>query len=179
MKYPTQAIMAVDPGGSTGLAWGLAPRNQRNMLEALKYTSHMGSTTITGKNPQQIREIAEIWRQFLKESVKIGGLDPSDVHLVIESFAIRRNSPVGELPLAADQIAWGIIGYRMGAADEHERCNMGPTNHLRWVFQSPAQAKGYATDKRLKSWGLWIPGRQHERSARQHWCYRLAKVSGW
>lgn len=36
------------------------------------------------------------------------------------------------------------------------------------TYQSAAQAKGVVTDKRLKSWGLWVPGQQHARDAIRH-----------
>lgn len=41
-------------------------------------------------------------------------------------------------------------------------------------MQTPAEAKSYATDERLKSWGVWTPGKDHARDATRH---LLAAVS--
>lgn len=44
-----------------------------------------------------------------------------------------------------------------------------------FVEQSPSDAKGTITDKRLKLWGLWYPGEPHRNDAMRHLLLWLRK----
>lgn len=68
-------------------------------------------------------------------------------------------------------IIYGIEGYRMGRADEWREHRRGPLHVPPMIMQTASQAKGFATNKRLKEWDCWVVGREHERSAMQHLAY--------
>jgi hypothetical protein len=46
--------------------------------------------------------------------------------------------------------------------------HMGMMDDARFVLQSRTIAKSTATDERLRSWGFWVTGSDHERDAVRH-----------
>lgn len=42
------------------------------------------------------------------------------------------------------------------------------TNPAEWFEQSPSDAKRTIADDRLKTWGLWTPGKDHMNDAKRH-----------
>ncbi|MEM3041551.1 MAG: hypothetical protein QXG97_05965, partial [Nitrososphaerota archaeon] len=45
--------------------------------------------------------------------------------------------------------------------------------NLRLRRQTAQQAKGFCTDEKLRSWGLWVEGQKHARDAIRHVVYHL------
>ena len=84
-------------------------------------------------------------------------------HVVIEDYRIyrwRREQHVG-----SDMLTTRVIGCI------ETICVMeGITN----IIKQPAHtAKGFCTDKKLKEWGFYKPGKKHARDAIRHGCYFL------
>lgn len=163
-------VFGCDPGGHTGLAWGIFDhRAKGGVAEALQTRMNAGSATVTGDERQQIREVTEIWRSFYSACVRSALLPPDHVWLVFEDFIMRPGQTAGgrdsTIPLA---LIWGIEGYRMGRADEWSENNRGPLHVPSLVLQTAGQASSFATAERLKEWDLWVRGREHERSAWKH-----------
>ena len=174
----TYGIMAIDPGGSTGVAWGRFDKNADSVKDALSARWYSSSTTIEGSVVSQILQLSKIWRKFYGECVNSLGIPPNDVHLCVEDFNLagsNRRPKAGEDPLISVKIAWGLWGYRSGQAHEHERWGgvSGPV-YIHW--QTPSQAKSYATDTRLKEWGVYVRGSTHERDAWRHIAFRIAEL---
>ena len=168
------AIFAVDPGGSTGIAWGTFYKDAMTVEEALATRIGSGQLTVEDTDRNQVVSITQKWRGLYKSWVGMG-IDPSECYMVIESFVLGPKTPSGKDPLRAINIGQGIYYYRLGQAHEHDRWNC-PTAPVIVYWQTPAQASGYAKDARLKDWGVWIKGKDHERSAWRHAALRIALV---
>jgi hypothetical protein len=172
-----RAIMAMDPGGKTGVAWGIFDVNGKSPIEAIATRMEDGSCTVDGREEDQIRELALLWRAWLRRCVAKHCMPEDSVELVIEDFQMRKGDwAEGTDIILPVRVTWGLIGYRLGQVDEYERGGWGPALAPRVILQQPSQASTYATDDRLKRWGLWVRGREHERSAWRHVACRVNSI---
>jgi hypothetical protein len=178
------AILAIDPGGSTGVAYGVfdARAKDRDVGDILRTGVYTGSTTIQGDEYAQIREIARLWTQFFRKNVQIGQMDPDSVEFVSEDFILRPGSHGGgKEGISPVRILWGVEGYRMGREDEFKgRRNSKHKLTFRRpvILQTAGQAATYASNQRLRDWDLWVVGKEHERSAWRHIALRVATLHG-
>jgi hypothetical protein len=60
------------------------------------------------------------------------------------------------------------MGYRLGRADRFEDEFKESAAEIGVTFQAPSDAMTFATSERLKRWGLWVKGKEHERDAWRH-----------
>lgn len=96
---------------------------------------------------------------------------PCEAVMVVEEWTPR-------LPLASAErdamypirIAASLEGllYRRVSAAPVVVSSGTATQGQRLVYQSPSYAKRFATDARLRDWGLWVVGSDHERDAHRH-----------
>lgn len=169
-------VFGCDPGGHTGCAWGvLDPGAKGGVAEALQNRINAGSSTVTGDERTQIREVATLWQSFYRACVQTACMPPDRLWFVMENFILKPGETAGgkdsTIPLA---LIWGIEGYRMGRADEWKQSHpRGKQSMPTMILQMAGQAKGYATGARLKEWDVWVRGREHERSAWSHIAYFL------
>ena len=169
-------IFANDPGGTTGLAWGIFNPHADSIEEAIATRLHSGSCDITGDAPTQIREIASIWQSFYRTCVNVGRLPVENVLYIAEDFVPAGGAVGGESQAISLAVLWGVEGYRMGQADEFKRLKRGAVVHCQPVVrQLASHAKGFGTGPRLKTWGVWVKGSDHQRSAWSHIAYYLQK----
>ena len=168
-------IFACDPGGSTGLAWGIFDPTVE-IGASLRGRTNFGSYTVTGDIRHQIRSISMQWRKFYNECVKHERLSPEQVWYVCEDFIYTGGNYQGDSAKMSTALIWGIEGYRMGRADQwaagHGRRQIIVPQV---VLQTAGDANAFAKDVRLREWGLWIRGKEHERSAWRHAALFLAK----
>jgi len=174
-----RAIFALDPGGSTGVAWGIFAMGS-TLDETLKSKMFSGSDTLEGQERCQIRKIAMLWMAFYRECVNDHSMDPTMVEFVCEDYVARHEGKSGRELTSPERIAWGVEGYRMGRGDEwmakpgrrkNRELHVPPM-----ILQLPSQASTLGTSKRLREWGVWVVGREHERSAWKHVALRLATL---
>jgi hypothetical protein len=163
-------VFAVDPGGHTGLAWGIFdPGHKEGFTGALRDRLLSGSTTIIGDERTQIAEMSSLWSDFYNACVRSACLPPQNVWLVVEDFILKPGETAGgkdaTSPIA---LIWGLEGYRMGRLYEFQQHKRGPAHMPEMVLQLAGQAKTVATNARMKDWGIWVVGREHERSAWAH-----------
>lgn len=165
-------IFANDPGGATGLAWAVLDTDV-SLEDALRGKTFSGSATITGTPHEQIREIAAYWRKFVRGVT----IPRKSIYYVCEDFIYAPGvNYEGDSGKISTSIIWGVEGYLMGEADEFRRLRRGAKVHAPpAILQSASQAKGFATNARLKEWDCWVVGRDHERSAYQHLAYFLKR----
>jgi hypothetical protein len=169
------AVMAIDPGGSTGVAWGVFHDDAETVQEAISGKFCTGQRTYEGYPRQQVNDICRLWRRLYMEWVFGLGIAPEDCHMVIEDIIISPTTPPGKDVKQAIEIGRGIYYYRLGSAHEHERWNCGWVPPVRVSWQTPAQASSFARKERLKDWGVWIRGKEHERSAWKHIALYVAR----
>ena len=172
-------LFSVDPGGSSGTAWGVFDCGGRKntVMAAMDSKSFVNSDTITGDEITQARAIAKRWSGFLDMCVNSLMLPLGNVHLICEDWTLeprfRSKGKDTTIPL---RIIWALNGYRYGQADEFDRNGWGPIYQPDMIMQPVNLVKTYATDERLKMWGCWIRGKEHERDAWRHIAYRIAKL---
>lgn len=193
-----RAIFSVDGGNATGLAWGIFDETSKSVEAAIAGRLHAGSATLNHKvtrdrkkhyvnthtgavhvdpleDMAQVTAIYKMFTRFKTFAVRYCLMDPADVELVLEDFILMPGSHSGGKDgVASIRIAWGVVGYQAGVAAEyaHRHRNLHISNPI-W---QPPSAMSYATDERLKRWGIWIPGRDHERAAWRHIAFRLNKL---
>ena len=165
-----KAIMAIDPGISTGVAWGLFETEGTTVRESMTTKQKSGSTTIIGTEMEQAKALYELWHQFKIGAVQQHGIAPDDVELIIEDFSLFPGGHAGgKEGVAPARVGWAFEGYRQGRAAKYRNDkHISPA-----IWQLPNALRNR---KLLKKWDCWIRGREHERAA---WCHvgeRLRKV---
>lgn len=170
--------MAMDPGGTTGVAWGIFDLSD-TIAHALRTKRRAGSESFKGDPVDQIHPLAKLWGEFRNLCHFTYGIPVDQIDLVIEDWIVRPKVVLtGHTPVLPVMISWGVIGYRMGARDEYENNYRGPTAPLEVIWQQPGPAMNLGTSARLKSWDCWPVGRPHEREAWCHVALRIATLLG-
>jgi hypothetical protein len=164
-----RGIFAIDPGVSTGVAWAVLDNTMLLAVDAFQHRMNDGSTTITGTEVEQAKELFDLWQGFKQICVR-QFMEPAWVDLVVEDFILLPGAHAGGKDgVAPARVAWAFEGYRQG------RCDRWRTQkHKTEIIWQPPAAMKY--EAQLKKWGVWTRGRQHERSA---WCHvglRLMRV---
>lgn len=185
-----RAIFAVDGGNATGIAWGVFDDRAGSVSEAFASRLHFGSATLNRKVTRnkkrvtefdhmpdhiQVETIYEMFRSFKRECFNDHGIPLDDIDLVIEDFILLPGPHAGGKDgVASVRIAWGIVGYQMGIANELSR--RFKNYHITPItWQTPSE-QGRVSDAQLKKYGIWVPGRDHENTCRRHIAVRLGKI---
>ena len=169
-------LFCVDPGGHTGVAWAICNPLAHTVEEAMKTRMHTGSTTTTGSEPKQIRDLYKLWVDFKAYAVNEALLPVEQVQLVFEDFVLRGGQHSGGRDgTTPERIAWGFEGYRMGRLDQWKRGHQS-YHYTPIVWQLPASASRFRSKNRLDAYDAWVKGREHERSAYSHMALRLATI---
>lgn len=188
-----RGIMAVDPGGTTGVVSGIVPRGgsvkgilkrtRSRSAEQIKAAELRAGTTWSADLSVALA-LAERWEAFAKNCLKLG-IHPE---LVVEDFQLRQRN-VDLMPVnvrsALEGVLWmaGRVEADLRAGDAFEpgavnrRFGGVPGMEFAWapIYQQPSEAKGYGTDARLRQWGLWERGMPHARDAWRHFGFRVLK----
>jgi hypothetical protein len=172
------AVLAVDPGGITGVAYGelmLLP-TVRDTLRESAAAGLVEAWEVEGLPELQAHELAAEVRERVGDWIGRGG-EPASFSLVIESFALRQSrvelQPVG---IALALRALLIDPAEVGSLDGWTGTYAGGIGVYE---QEPSTAMTYATRERLKEWGLWDLGRSsrdHRRDALRHLATRTAAL---
>lgn len=181
---PKRAIFAVDPGGHTGVAWGIFDVSVGDVGAALGTRVHDGSTTFEGDERKQIMDLAALWAEFYRLCTTERGMSAQDVELVFEDFTLRPGSHGGGKDgTSPERITWGFEGFRMGAHYQWIKTHKKtPAWMPAIIWQTPGDSAAFGkpiggkSQHKLKEWGVWIVGREHERSAWSHVALRIGKI---
>lgn len=160
------SVLAFDPGGSTG--WALFWFPERNLytgdiLDDLEFDNG----EIYGEDDVQCRQIRPM-------------LARHDGPLILEDFVLRQFrqdrdllSPVrmiSRIELLNESRIPRAVTKVEELNDAHYQ--------LPLFKQQPAMAKGTATDARMRSWGLWTPGKPHANDATRHCITFIRRARG-
>lgn len=183
------AIMAVDPGGTSGVAFGLlnAKRNVdgtlRGLLKRAVKRKAIWTTEAKGEAWEQAWYLGNAWAAFHFRCVVELGIDAPDVHLVLERFQLR-NLHADLAPVSVTHALMALL-YKMPYSHVGDATAMNPSNVDEgfWPlgeveFQEPSVAKRYATNQRLRDWGVWVVGSEHKRDATRHLCVKASELLG-
>jgi hypothetical protein len=160
------AVMTVDAGKVTGVAGAyLNLKRAATTEQALKRAVRKKAIQveqITGSVEEQAWAIYHMWDRFAALANFERGIAIPDIHLCFESFQLRQK----------DAELWPAeinAGFRCIARGESGAWPVFSTRvEQRLHYQSPSQAKGYATDARLRKWNVWAVGLEHGRDATRH-----------
>lgn len=180
-KRDLVAVMAVDPGQTSGLAWGVFDLAQPGIKEVIESGVMMGCGEATGSEEWQAAKIVEVWRDFEMFS-RITHDCPRSL-LVFEDFILRigkgSSDRAGLSPVRITSLVYGLLlGHHCGTAapyGEEAWEASRAAEMIPWKLQQPSAAKSFATKGRLERWGLWKRGMRHARDAWRHVALALAE----
>jgi hypothetical protein len=169
-----KAIFAVDPGGSTGVAWGIVDMRSDTVVEAMSTRTHSGSATITvGRiermTPKQFQKavrdqvyaIQRLWEKFTSDALcefdKHGDVEIEYVieHFVLTGGAYHKPGVEGIFP-----------AFMVGAL-----IMVNPAEEI--ILQTAGKGMKWNTRAHLTRYDAWIVGREHERAAFAHKAARI------
>jgi hypothetical protein len=155
----THAIFAVDPGRTTGIAAAYVTL-AGTLKETLLASKRKKSLEVEGDWDQQAKLIADLMNRFTYTANVEAGMSFQQIHFVFENFQLRtQNADLTPVWIAAG----AVMAY-------------GSLADIKW--QEPSHAKSFATNSRLKLWGLYVVGSEHERDAWRHLALRANEVVG-
>lgn len=132
-------IMAVDPGGTTGVAVCEVGRGVSHYLVAKEHEAgRLRLEQLEGGWKFQCHMLLAMCEQLRPDAV------------VIESFQLRTKLA----QLSPVQIG-SVLDFELGKL------------HMPVEWQTPSE-RSVMTDARLRGWGLWTPGKPHQMDALRH-----------
>lgn len=153
-------VFAFDPGGTTGVGWALMDVKD-TVAKTLRHAD-IHTLEVTGDWKEQARKLRDLWVSVEYEWVVERGLDARHAHLIREDFNLykfRSSDKKGVYPIWISAMLEGLL-------DEKAMI----------TAQQVVQAKRFATNARLKRWGVYVPGSEHKRDAVRHIAFKLNKV---
>lgn len=170
------AIMGVDPGGKSGVCEG-AFTNRGTAKQTLRRAARKNAVrccVLDGPPEEQAHFLARFWRDFKFKMVVEWGIPEPYVLLAIEDFQLRQMA----VDLAPVEVTSGLRTL------QHVPVTQGWFDDVRpeCLFRpSASESKSYATNERLKLWGLWEVTRgrgygDHARDATRQVCLGVSKV---
>ena len=180
MKRPI-GFLSIDPGVTTGLAWGVFDLGAESVGEALLNGSKTGFAEATGSEQWQVSSIVGMWEE-LEAYCKSEGI-PCEI--IIEDFILRPGrasadraqlAPVRITAMLEGLLLGREVGLVAGLGAEAFREITG-TAMPPIVKQQVSAAKGFATRERLERWGCWKVAMRHSRDAWRHIALRIATLS--
>ena len=176
MKQKTvHAVIAVDPGRTTGVAAGYFDLKP-TLKETLRGGTNKKAIEVPGQWLAQSRELHGIvWRFVFRANVD-HQLPLDNIHLVIEDFVLRRRQAGGATgDLTSIWVAAALCGSLVSPSGS-EGSEVWPPDPFSVYWQQPSSAKSLATNERLKLWDLYEVGSEHKRDAWRHVALRVNRI---
>jgi hypothetical protein len=167
------AVLGIDPGRTTGVA-ACHFETEATLKETLLNAEEKKAIEVTGDWMEQACKIAGIIKRFVYRAHIEKEIPFDNIHIAIEDFVLRRRREGGATgDLTSIWVAAGAIALYRGHA-----LGQGPMMHTvdyetwddadRFTWRQASQAKSFATNARLKLWGLYEPGSEHCKDAWRH-----------
>lgn len=188
------AIMAVDPGGTTGVAQGLfnagrleGELSTARLLRRARAKNALRVDQIVAASAYRDRgrlasvsmsvQVYRAWMSFQFRSMVEMAVPMNCIYLVFEDFALRQRSA----ELSPVEVTSGVLTLLATGEIDPGSVGMGwptirPDHGLRFAHASEAMT--YATNERLKLWGVYplTRGKEHGRDALRHLVLGASKV---
>lgn len=172
-------VMAVDPGGVTGICWAIVPYDVlekygvgADLFSALKDNGVFGFSQVSSAPlpPNPIDNVlsleSAVASRLLAGAEALHARSPYGLtNVVIEDFVLRIGTQSRDLlsPVRITSALWYAL-YMHG--------DLKPVVNLKQV----SDAKGIVNDDTLKRFGLWFEGKQHARDAARHLVLALRNI---
>lgn len=173
------AIMACDPGGHSAIARGIfdldrdmvakciADARRKNALESFQLDMEDSNAGVDAEK-DIAKKIAMEWHDWDAEC-RLEGVAVDRSVFVMEDFVPRAKALTMQREI--------LIPVRIAAYVEGMLVKELPGAGGRGIeYQQPGLVKGYANDARLRKWGLWVKGSDHQRDAWRHVVARLNRA---
>lgn len=156
-------ICSVDPGTTSGVArgaFGIALKDV-TAWEALA-AGKWESWEVEGSPAEQAWEIMDEYADWLADVQRSWTPGARVVPLLTcESFVVRLGRGASSQSNLLDPV-------RVASAMEALSWTRAGSRWAHINYQSPSDAKNYATNERLRAAGLWVKGSEHRRDAMRH-----------
>jgi hypothetical protein len=162
------AIMAIDPGTTTGAVAGLF--HAAADIASCFQDADWEAWEVEGSPAEQAWQIMDEYRDR-QADWNLAGVALPDIHLVCESFALRLKKAHGA---GSDQRMMDPI--RVASAMEALALRRDLRPWVRIEYQMPSAAKKYVTNERMRRWGLWVRGSEHKRDATRHLAKKVSDI---
>lgn len=162
------AVFAVDPGRTSGLFCGAVELGE-TIAETLATITMAKAGEV--KEEDSIGSGVEIGRAIIRWAMfcEKHAIGAPNRHVVAEDFQLRRRQEGGATGILDSCWVGGAIGGFVDGVEPIE-------------WQQPSDAKTYATDERLKRWGLYgyslKPASVHKRDAIRHFALKVNTLLG-
>jgi hypothetical protein len=156
-------VIAVDPGATTGVAVFAIPHDSL-LGDAPSALDLVHSFELTGSLQYRVSSVMFVARAVAART----GDHPALI--VYEDFDLGGNRLTGSASQA--DVA---IPIREAAAAQYA-VESGHAERAGLIFQGRTIAFTTATDDRLRKWGLWVKGSDHERAARRHGITAIRRI---
>jgi hypothetical protein len=161
------AIMGIDPGGTTGVAAAYV-RSLGTLKESLLAATQKKSVEVKGDWLHQATMLATMMVRFQYRANVEHSIPMPNIHFAIEDYVLRlpaTNKNLAPVWVAASTVALYTSIVRMSPGDTGFEIG-DRIEEITW--QQPSQIKRFASNDRLKLWGLYTTGSEHERDAWRH-----------
>lgn len=169
MLEGVHAVLAVDPGGTTGVAAchaELQPTLKQTLLEGLTMRK---AVEVRGTWRQQANQLYQMVLKFRYVAHVERGIPAERVHIVFENYVPDpHRHGKGAVDLTSVWVMAGAAARIEDPARDEDTI----------LYQMPSEAKTFAKNERLKMWGLWEKGSDHKRDAWRHVAVRLNRILG-
>ncbi len=166
------AIFTVDPGVTTGCASALIDTGQPTVAAAMRRARGKGllwTWEETGSHTEQAWSICKKATDFFfKYHVEKQYIRANRALFVIEDFQLRQMG-VDLMPVRIQASIETLLYGAYGSDFEDDEF---------YTKQQPSHAKGFCTDRMLKSWNLWHHLSPHQRDAARHLAKKVDRLLG-
>jgi len=160
-KVPSgeHAIMAIDPGGTTGVFAGYVTL-ETTLLETMRTIRRTKQREVYGEWREQAEALAVMINRFIYTANVEERLPLENVHVAFEDFILR-------MPATTDNLTsiWVMAGTVTLA---------NPTCDV--TYEQASAAKQKAPNKRFAAWGLDLPPSEHLKDSKRHFILRVDKL---
>lgn len=177
------SVLAFDPGVTTGwveaTVWVDGDASMKEICDR-RIGVRWGEFGWVDDHARTAREIVYHIREFAKRASLLGG----ERYVVMEDFILHSMGSTGVDGIAPARIGWYVKGMLAGIM--YDRMREGTLDEGLWGAEGPAEqivwylpgARGSVvdSDRRLREWGLWVPGKPHARDAWKMWALHVRKL---